>query len=77
MPGTDLTRRERVLRRWIIALAAIAGVMLILVMAVVLYWLRFVLPTEPDPFSAGHGWRRCPPRRRASRGRWIPNSRCR
>ena len=51
--GTDLTARERVLRRWIITLAAIAGVMLILVMAVVLYWLRFVLPTEPDPFTRG------------------------
>ena len=51
--GTDLTGRERVLRRWIIALAALAGVMLILVMAVVLYWLRFVLPTEPDPFTRG------------------------
>lgn len=51
--GADLTGRERVLRRWVIALAAIAGVMLILVMAVVLYWLRFVLPTEPDPFTRG------------------------
>ena len=51
MTGTDLTGRERVLRRWLIALATIAGVMLILVMAVVLYWLRFVLPTEPDPLD--------------------------
>ncbi len=46
-------RREQVLRRWIVALAALAGVLVILVMAVVLYWLRFVLPTEPDPFTRG------------------------
>jgi len=53
MTTPDLTRRERVLRRWVIALAATAGVMLILALAVVLYWLRFVLPTEPDPFTRG------------------------
>lgn len=53
MAVPDLSRRERVLRRWIIALAAMAGVMLILALAVVLYWLRFVLPTEPDPFTRG------------------------
>ena len=48
-----LSGRERTLRRWIIALAALAGVLVILVLAVVLYWLRFVLPTEPDPFTRG------------------------
>jgi predicted phosphodiesterase len=53
MTTPDLTRRERLLRRWVIALAATAGVMLILALAVVLYWLRFVLPTEPDPFTRG------------------------
>lgn len=53
MAAPDLSRRERVLRRWIIALAATSGVMLILALAVVLYWLRFVLPTEPDPFTRG------------------------
>ncbi len=35
------------------AVAALAGVMLVLVVAVVIYWLRFVLPTEPDPFTRG------------------------
>ena len=53
MAAAPLTTRERTLRRWIIALAAVAGVMLILAMAVVLYWVRFVLPTEPDPFTRG------------------------
>ena len=41
------------LRRWIIAIAALAGVLVIVVMAVLLYWFRFVLPTDPDPFARG------------------------
>ncbi|MGB1376823.1 MAG: hypothetical protein ACPG7S_03240, partial [Miltoncostaeaceae bacterium] len=53
MADDALSGRERTLRRWIIALAALAGVLVILVLAVVLYWLRFVLPTEPDPFTRG------------------------
>ena len=48
-----LTPRERVMRRWIIAIAALAGVLVIAVMAVLLYWFRFVLPTDPDPFTRG------------------------
>ena len=50
---TDLTPREKVLRRWVIALAAGIGVVVMLIVAIVLYWLRFVLPTEPDPFTRG------------------------
>lgn len=53
MTDVQLTPRERVLRRWLIALAAVIGVMVIAVLAIVLYWLRFVLPTEPDPFTRG------------------------
>lgn len=51
--GDALTQRERVLRRWLIGAAALVGVMIILLIAVVIYWLRFVLPTEPDPFTRG------------------------
>jgi hypothetical protein len=29
------------------------GVLIILMLAVVLYWVRFVLPTQPDPFTRG------------------------
>ena len=53
MDSAPLTPRERVLRRWIIAIAALAGVLVIAVMAVLLYWFRFVLPTDPDPFTRG------------------------
>lgn len=53
MTPTELTGRERVLRRWLIAAAVAVGVLVMLIIAVVIYWLRFVLPTEPDPFTRG------------------------
>ena len=53
MTDTALTPRERGLRRWLIAAAIAVGVLIILILAIVLYWMRFVLPTEPDPFTRG------------------------
>ena len=47
MTDTALTPRERGLRRWLIAAAIAVGVLIILILAIVLYWMRFVLPTEP------------------------------
>ena len=53
MTADTLTSRERVLRRWLIAGAVAVGVLVILIVAIVIYWMRFVLPTEPDPFTRG------------------------
>jgi hypothetical protein len=36
-----------------VALAVLAALMAVVVGVVVVYWLRFVLPTEPDPFTRG------------------------
>ena len=53
MGDTALTSRERVLRRWLIGAAIAVGVLALLIIAIVIYWTRFVLPTEPDPFTRG------------------------
>ena len=53
MSDTALTPRERGLRRWLIAAAIAVGVLVMLIIAIVIYWTRFVLPTEPDPFTRG------------------------
>jgi len=53
MSESTLTRRERGLRRWLMTAAIAIGLLVILVIAIVFYWLRFVLPTEPDPFTRG------------------------
>ena len=53
MSVTPLTPRERGLRRWLIVAAVAVGVLVMLILAIVIYWLRFVLPTEPDPFTRG------------------------
>jgi Calcineurin-like phosphoesterase len=51
--AAPLTANERRLRRAVVALAVLAALMAIVVGAVVVYWVRFVLPTEPDPFTRG------------------------
>lgn len=53
MSDTALTSRERVLRRWLIGAVVAVGVLALLIIAIVIYWMRFVLPTEPDPFTRG------------------------
>jgi hypothetical protein len=53
MTASELTARERGLRRWLVAAAVAVGVLVILIIAIGIYWMRFVLPTEPDPFTRG------------------------
>ncbi|HJZ61408.1 MAG TPA: metallophosphoesterase [Miltoncostaeaceae bacterium] len=48
-----LAPNERRLRRALIATAAVAAVMAVFVGVVVVYWVRYVLPTKPDPFTRG------------------------
>lgn len=48
-----LTPRERRLRRLLVAVAAITALIGVVVAAIVFYWSRYVLPTEPDPFTRG------------------------
>lgn len=48
-----LTRRERRLRRALIATSAAAALMAIIVGAVIVYWVQYILPTQPDPFTRG------------------------
>lgn len=48
-----LTRNERRLRRALIATAVFAALMAVVVGAVAVLWFRYVLPTEPDPFTRG------------------------
>jgi hypothetical protein len=51
--AAPLTANERRLRRTVVALALAAALMAIAVGVVVSYWLRFLLPTEADPFTRG------------------------
>ncbi|MCB0871826.1 MAG: hypothetical protein KDC36_00450 [Thermoleophilia bacterium] len=53
MPASPLTTGERRLRRALVATAVFAAAMVVVVGAVVAYWFRAVLPTEPDPFTRG------------------------
>lgn len=48
-----LHRDVRRLRRVLVAVTATAALLAVVVGFVVVYWLRFVLPTEPDPFVRG------------------------
>lgn len=48
-----LTPTERRLRRAVVALALVAAVAVVLIGVVLVYWSRYVLPTEPDPFTRG------------------------
>jgi hypothetical protein len=48
-----MTRTERRLRRAVVALAVAAALAVVLVGVVLVYWARYVLPTEPDPFTRG------------------------
>ena len=48
-----LTPHERRLRRALVATSIAAAFMALVVGAVLLYWFRYVLPTEPDPFTRG------------------------
>ncbi|MCB0882254.1 MAG: hypothetical protein KDC33_08580 [Thermoleophilia bacterium] len=52
-PAAPLTGRERRLRRWLVAVAALAALAAVAVGAILFYWARYVLPTEPDPFTRG------------------------
>ncbi|MFN8110411.1 MAG: hypothetical protein U0Y82_11295 [Thermoleophilia bacterium] len=47
------TPRERRLRRALIVVSLLAGLMALLVAGVIVYWLRFVLPVSSDPFTRG------------------------
>lgn len=47
--AADLRR----LRRAVVGLAVFAAVVVVVVGTVVVYWVRYVLPTEPDPFTRG------------------------
>jgi len=49
----SLTPRERRLRRALVAVSLLAALLAVLVGLVVMYWWRYVLPTEPDPFTRG------------------------
>ena len=51
--AAPLTANERRLRRALVALAVLTALMVIVVGGVIAYWVRFVLPTEPDPFTRG------------------------
>ena len=51
--SAPLTPNERRLRRALVATAVFAALMVIVVGAVIVYWVRWVLPTEPDPFTRG------------------------
>lgn len=48
-----LAPHEKRLRRALIATAVFAALMVVLVGAVLVYWFRYVLPTEADPFTRG------------------------
>lgn len=52
-PPPAITRRERRLRRWLVGVAALAALLAVAAGFVVFYWSRYVLPTEPDPFTRG------------------------
>lgn len=49
----SLTRRERRLRRALIATASFAALMVILVGATIYFWVTYILPTPADPFTRG------------------------
>ena len=51
--AVPLTRRERRLRRALVATSIAAGLMVILVGAVIFYWVQYILPTPADPFTRG------------------------
>jgi tartrate-resistant acid phosphatase type 5 len=54
MPDTTpLTRRERRLRRALIATSVAAGFMVLIVGAVIFVWVQYILPTPADPFTRG------------------------
>jgi Calcineurin-like phosphoesterase len=48
-----LTPNERRLRRALIATAALMALLAVFVGVVIVYWVRYVLPTKPDPFTRG------------------------
>lgn len=48
-----LTRRERRLRRALFATSAAATLMAIVVGAVIVSWVRYILPNQPDPLTRG------------------------
>jgi hypothetical protein len=48
-----LAPHERRLRRALVGAVLFAALMVVLVGVVLVYWFRFVLPTEPDPFTRG------------------------
>ena len=48
-----LSPHERRLRRALVATAVLTALMVLVVGAVLFYWFRYLLPTEPDPFTRG------------------------
>jgi hypothetical protein len=48
-----LTAHERRLRRALVATTLFAALMVVVVGIVLVYWFRYLLPTEPDPFTRG------------------------
>lgn len=54
MAGTAaLTANERRLRRWLVAVAVVAGLLAIAIGTILVILVRYVLPTTPDPFTRG------------------------